>query len=805
MPCRLRLLLRDRAGLAGAADAIDVFEGALRGAQTDSSTMRFEALDGLRHAARKPLGRILDGLSVASISRAALGKTAPWIFGRVEGARLIPLRETPQARLRAALRAEDGFALADTLEGFPTSGTIQIGGETMAYARLDGAIVGFGAPDAPLVRSAPAFHSEGATLRLVPDGGFEFLVADHPCLSVSDIRADGALAGGGGISLALENIGGRLAQKAVFAAWPVRPRSGGEPSRLDLGGAGAEWSWRAAESNTAAGPLLAVDGRGAETAAAVSPGAARLALFFRRDLAAIRFEPIRQVRLRIRYSSNPLWRADSAAALGAWKNGATAALDLPRPAQAGELAEAELDLSALARNWNGWGFFSDAGGWPEIRVDLATGPGDPAELRVADLAWTIDFDPPGERRMAGELTATVEGLCEGEALLENPAEIVRFLLTDERAAGLAPERLDSASFAAEAARLRRQGIRFGARFEEPLPVETLLAWALFESGTDLVQSGRRLETRASGADPALADAQFALDASAILDSPPARRRSPARGLANDLTIFYGPDFSRGGDDRYRSRFRWTLQLEPNDALGRISAALRPRWLGNVGEGAVRALAEAILERRRANGWQAVARTPLRAIHLDRGDAVRFEPFGAWPEPGRVAGWRCAEADALELRIELAREWALCWRLGPAVWMERKEGGTRSRLYIDGRLAAELSLARGLAIAGEAAEEALEPFAMAEAAEYDPQAKTLYFGAGGAGAFAAAFSIDAQGNLALAGEIREFAALEPVALNGCFEAGDGWFGWGTGAQAPAALYAAASRRLSLAGELRQGLP
>ncbi|MCX7017110.1 MAG: hypothetical protein NTW86_31865 [Candidatus Sumerlaeota bacterium] len=1025
-PCRLRLFFRDAAGEAGPQDRLEVLRGRVGAVRLGTTWAEIDADDFVRAAAQGAIGRLLDRSLFPALPADSVGAMAPWIFGRAVGAPLIPLRDGPTTRLRQQLNPEDEVARVDSLDGFPPAGLLQVGDELIRYSAVDEPAISFGSLTSPLERALSTgsrqagIHGAGTRIRLVPEGGFEFLIADHPCQGVSDLRADGQWVDPVSYSLSMENVGGVNLQKAAFALWPTRLIAEAGPTRLALGGADVEGRWAVEPDSTALSPLAAVDADPLGSSAVIAASSRLLTLSFHQSLeqGERSHGPFQGARLMVRHWADRVWASstqvyarirkgalsveallprpeeesvatstpahahgdsildtvedlrllfatpdsvapapfdsvqgeeDDGGALQ-WPNAARAidgsfdtatpsyggtatrnetplvfrlhrapqsdaagdlraaafrvrcragdgqahavrlTLELPglarvvaeesvgedfavvaaecrtpnlqfahlideaaaftlevvdgalvevgeawldlawrarvagqteplRQRRTGQVIEAaplgvslpvsmqtsEVDAAALANAFGGWGFFGSEEGWPRIEIEM-TGPGESAQLHVVELAWAIDYRPRREARMATRLTATVDGLSAQGGLLENPADVVRFLLTDARAAGVEAARLDDASFAEARVRLESLGYRFAARLDRRERIERLLAAALFESRTELRVSGDRVRLALAPAEVERADRVFEFDETVLLESQIERRRGDARGLTNDLTILYAPDFSKPQGEQYRRSWRERLSLGANPPWGRAALTLGARWLGEADVSAAKDLVALHLARRSDRRWIATVATPPRAIHLDWGDpvALTHEPTGHDAAPGRIVGWTMQEPARLALEIELEAQEAICWAVDESTFLQPRGAGARLAIFVGGAQVARLESGGRLAIAGEAVEQALGAVRLGAAIEYNAESGRLYFGAGANGVFEAGFALDAAGNLLLRGELAEGRWLELTPLTACWRAALESVAPGIAGAAPLAVYDAASRELRLLGFVQEGL-
>ena len=210
---------------------------------------------------RKLLGRRLLPSSVAGLSAPAVGRMIPFVFGRIERSPLIPFRVGRRGHLRRALQVEDSVVAVEDISVFPDTGMVQVGDEVIAYAAVDRSNRTLGRDDSPIVRTQPAYHRAGTPVDVIPDGGFEYLVADHLCRSVGPVYAGDRVIGAGWYGAATELLGGREVQKVVFPTLPSEVSYGSVLQLRRIDGREDENLWGVGAGNGAESALSAVDSK----------------------------------------------------------------------------------------------------------------------------------------------------------------------------------------------------------------------------------------------------------------------------------------------------------------------------------------------------------------------------------------------------------------------------------------------------------------------------------------------------------------------------------------------------------------
>ena len=284
-------------------------------------------------AGRRTLGRrLLPGLDPA-LSASAVGHMIPFIFGRVERAPLLPFRVGRRGYLRLALTPDDKIVAVEDTTPFPETGTVQVGDETIAYAAVDRLNRTLGRADSPVLRAAPAHHRAGAPVDWIPEDGFEYLVADHPCRSVGPIFSGERLVNPAFYATAIGQLGGCAVQKVVFPRLPSEISYSAGLQWRSIDGREDENLWATGPANAAQEPLAAVDGAGQTTAAVLAAAQTPFEIEYLGDrrAGATIHGPMRRCRLAAEFAASQRWSVANEIAVTVGRGTASVAFALHRP------------------------------------------------------------------------------------------------------------------------------------------------------------------------------------------------------------------------------------------------------------------------------------------------------------------------------------------------------------------------------------------------------------------------------------------------------------------------------------------
>jgi hypothetical protein len=203
-------------------DSLLLLHGAVSHWSLTPLGIRLQLIDSLAALAPRPIGRLLRAEMLPGGASPSLGEPLPWVVGRHESLQLVPLEQGLTTHLAQALEPEVRLIFVDDLAGFPATGRVQLGPELIEFTRLDlqHTTIGFGGYG--VTRTMPWLrHARGAPIKLIPPGGFTWLVADHPCRAVEAVQADARRLASAQWTTAPRALGAHAAQLITLPLWPV--------------------------------------------------------------------------------------------------------------------------------------------------------------------------------------------------------------------------------------------------------------------------------------------------------------------------------------------------------------------------------------------------------------------------------------------------------------------------------------------------------------------------------------------------------------------------------------------------------
>ncbi len=203
-PVQLRMLFMNDA--ATAEDWITLFTGVVQTHVIRANQLILHCIDPLRQTLARNIERATP---------------TQWLFGRVADVALAPMQVLAHARLRLPMDMASPVAALNSIDEFPTAGLAQIGGEIISYEEVDEAARTLGTLSHPITRQTPQEHVPGEDARFLPQEGLCFVVADHPCLAVDELRASGQPVSSNDYTVECAERDGRSVQIVRLGAWPM--------------------------------------------------------------------------------------------------------------------------------------------------------------------------------------------------------------------------------------------------------------------------------------------------------------------------------------------------------------------------------------------------------------------------------------------------------------------------------------------------------------------------------------------------------------------------------------------------------
>jgi|GEM_PF-5256081 len=767
-----------------AEEAITFIEGVVVDWAAEPTGLLLTLRDALGAVVARPALRALTPGMTGGEPSPLLGEPLPLVFGRVDDAEALLLRGGQATRLARPLGPNDPVAQVASIDGFPSAGLAQIGEELIGYAAIDPEARTLGLPERPLAREpSPRLYSPGETVRLVPDGGFQWLVADHACAAVIELRADGvSLSPATPWTAELRPLGAYAAHVVTLPRWPVLRRYAGRSRLQTLGEILGPGAYAVLETSTALNPEFALDGRATSTAARLAAAASLLAVGVNPALAEAGTHLGRWIggRVRLRYSASGRWGPTTQAWLRFVHGEVAFQSLLPRPidvettgrvvAPPGELGapvetslaihEFALDLGPTIPEALGWAAFAESEA-PRIEVELSA-DGDATEFLIHELDLTVEFFPVSAIEPARRLSATVEGWPDeaGEPLL-NPADLLALLLTHERFGALEA----TAPVADELETLRQAWAGVGYGFARRVPAQTtlgdLLGSAAREAGVWVRSTGARVSFERVGLVPSVAGAVETLGAAKAL-WPPAVLRTASRSALTERGLALV--VSRpGGAAVWRSR-------SSQDLIERPPARERLLWLDGREEGALADLGARWWSLRAEPLLEIEQEYPPGAALLEPGDSVLVDEaaLGLLALPAWVEAVGHLESGRARLKLLAPEAGEVCWQASALDFLRVFGFGARTVLYVAGVPMLWLEAGGNLRLRGEVRESApiaAGPFAGPVALD----GGDAYFSVGAGATWTPFLRLTQGGDADLTGTIREGSLLAFLIDGQCLSA------------------------------------
>jgi len=358
--CRLGVLFMDAEKTATLEDVIWLGEFMVSEVDYSPTFIRLYLLDPLTFYSGREMVRVLGRDELPGLSSDEKF-VPPVIFGRNEGCPLplLPYSNVFQKKLSLVgeLEPEARSLRLGDVSDLPTVGRLQVGVEVLRYRGTDRLLGTVGSEISPLIRSQPGYHQDGAPVRFLPEEGLHFLVADHPCEGVSDVRANGRPVPEDEYSLVSATLKGRQACFLRLDRWPVYARNASGTSLLRFDGLRSPNSWIVKDTSSSLYTDRAVDGFPGITAARLDSDHAMMSLRFGKSLegGAQCFGALKRAFIEVKYFASGSLQNRAPVALRVTNGGVEKGLSLPwaeRESSVAFLPEERLSVSGTVGGEN---------------------------------------------------------------------------------------------------------------------------------------------------------------------------------------------------------------------------------------------------------------------------------------------------------------------------------------------------------------------------------------------------------------------------------------------------------------------
>lgn len=138
---------------------------------------------------RRLIGTVLTSDDYPNIPDANVGRIIPWVWGTVEGFKPIMVDDDLSTQLSVSMLAADTVAHVQSVDDFPTSGSIRINAEQIAYSGVD-------TTDPDDHQFTGLTRAQGSTVasshvagnQVIEYNTVEYLVANHAVTSITNAR-----------------------------------------------------------------------------------------------------------------------------------------------------------------------------------------------------------------------------------------------------------------------------------------------------------------------------------------------------------------------------------------------------------------------------------------------------------------------------------------------------------------------------------------------------------------------------------------------------------------------------------------
>jgi hypothetical protein len=380
-----------------------------------------------------------------------------------------------------------------------------------------------------------------------------------------------------------------------------------------------------------------------------------------------------------------------------YKEGVLKSLEITLPTPEVSL---HMDITDMARNQGDWGFFSGGGDAPQVTLELSSRE---ECVYVSDVALVLEYRSRVGAVLEDRVYASVEGIHENGTLVQNPADIVRHILSHGNFLGFSEEEIDQASFESLHDRMQESGAVYQNRFGQEIETGEALKAVLEGSRMRLVHEGGRFRLLPPAWDPSVLGESLATDFA----------------ITNNLLLDMEPVIMERSKDSYLRRMTIcapleAIHLERGDRVSLTSSELL----------------------------------------LDRALC-------------ELSGFDIPSPDQIRLHLDLVLTGHICWEHDEETMIRRVSGGSAMIFYINRIAVARLEKTGDLYLRGEIWEDTLEEKITSAPIQYDGAGKRILFCAAEGSAYSAIFALDEQGNLLTRAEVVETKIPTGLCSTNCY--------------------------------------
>ncbi len=749
------------------SDIISIQTFRIQSAELDSAYIKLTVLPNHIMELSQNFLRVLEPGFYQDCDRSSVGKPLPKIFGRVCNCPLMPLATGAKSRLIKKLNPEDSVMYIEDVLNFPKYGRVQIDNEIITYMDKDENLSTLGTASSPLIRSFRLFHSAGTIVNHIPANGFLYLISDHRCLNILRIKAGGRVLSSSEYNTFELLLGGSGAHVVSFPVMPVASKNLYNETNLVIDGENFGGKWFVGENDRSVYPEKSIDAGGNKTCARIVELHPVLEVIFRGNLSEGEkiYGDFIKANLVVDMTAFPVWQDTSKLTLQLSKNDKKTAFNINRPFSNPPVRILKFDVTDFVLKNGGWGFFSGDANSPRIKIELGSF-NDPAQIYIYDLSFEINYRGRLNSKIDYDIRADVEGFYTNETLIENPADIIKAIITDRIFLGKSESALDAESFQNAKNSLAARDYIFSGRIYLNNNYKSVLNNIAEESASCLFVENNKFKILLNNPAGYLEEPEFIFDKNNILNSG---MREKFRQI-DEMTNFYTLCFGAASNNNS------TLIIKNESAIEsaglQLSKEVNLFW-HNEKINAAEDLGNIMLLQTSSGMSEIIAETPLHSVAVEIGDIVSVSAGLTSPYifKGAVIGIEIKNASVLKFAIRGYVKNSYCWEYGDSTYIEHIFNNSRKIVVIENIIAASLDSAGNLFLKGSVYEGVLSQEIMSSPVQYNFASGIINFGFGSAGNYRKVFSIDSGGNLLTVCEIEEFDALSGLVPQKCIDASE----------------------------------